>query len=165
MNPQQSFEYGPSHLDWCGDGECGDPSHAAYPNGVTQTITASSDDALPGNCLQAAVASHFGRPLEQVPHFALFNNWNEALNLWLSGWYGLRASVRPYSAESVPEGRYLLIGTSPRNAEWTHIVVAEGDEIVWDPHSSRAGLADRKRTVTFYAIDEVGYEWLEANDG
>jgi hypothetical protein len=131
--------------------------------GVTQTIVASSDDALPGNCLQAAVATFFGRPLEQVPHFGLFNNWNEALNLWLAGWYGLGASVRPYYPTAIPEGRYLLSGTSPRNAEWTHIVVAEGDEIVWDPHPSRDGLVDRTRIVRFYAIDEVGRDWLEAS--
>ena len=127
--------------------------------GVTQTIVASADDALPGNCLQAAVATFFGRPLEQVPHFGLFNSWNEALNLWLADWYGLGAAVRDYPSQV--DGRYLLIGTSPRNAEWTHVVVAEGDGIVWDPHPSRDGLIDRKRIVKFYAIDEVGREWLE----
>lgn len=132
---------------------------SSVPWGVTQTIISAPEDPIPGNCLQAAVASLFDLPLDEVPHFALFDQWHQALNLWLGGAYGLIA-VRS-DARKRP-GRYLLVGQSPRHAEWTHVVVAQNGRIAWDPHPDRSGLVDQQWTLGLGAVDEVGKEWLAA---
>ena len=121
--------------------------------GVTQAIVAGHAESLPGDCLRASVATYFRRPLDEIPHFALFNSWHQALNLWLSDWYDLGARIRP--AEELPyRPMYLAIGGSPRNADWSHVVVAHRGRILWDPHPSRAGLTDVRQTVDFYLLDK-----------
>jgi hypothetical protein len=129
------------------------PERSAW-EGVTQTIVAGHAETLPGNCVQACIATVFGRPLEEVPHFALFNSWHQALNLWLSDWYDLAARIRPVE-KGHPDWLYLLIGGSPRNADWSHIVVGWKGRILWDPHPSRAGLTDERQTVEFYSVQEA----------
>jgi hypothetical protein len=109
---------------------------------VTQTILHDpAQDGVPfgerifGNCLQAAVASFFGWPLDAVPHFSQFLWWDTALELWARG---LGYTVRTMQTTEIPEGRCILGGKSPRGV--AHVVVAQGGEIVWDPHPSRGGL-------------------------
>lgn len=46
-------------------------------DGITQTILASEGDTnqldrVFGNCMQAAIATYFEKPLDWVPHFAQF---------------------------------------------------------------------------------------------
>ena len=134
--------------------------------GVTQVIVAGHAETLPGDCLRASVATFFARPLDEVPHFALFNSWHQALNLWLADWYDLGARIRPVGGNPPGQAMYLLIGGSPRNADWSHIVVSLRGRILWDPHPSRAGLTDQRQTVEFYLLDqaeEASRRWWTAH--
>jgi hypothetical protein len=98
---------------------------------VTQTITVGDGSGLPGNCLQAAVASLLELELEEVPHFALYDDWLERLvDFVTERGYGLWSHPeRPVSG--------LAFGPSPRGV--SHAVALSGDE-TWDPHPSRDGL-------------------------
>lgn len=106
---------------------------------VTQTILANEMEDVYGNCLQAAVASLFDRPIEAVPHFVHFESrWLPALELWLEG-NGLGTVEYRRSSRGVPRsGMNLLYGYSPRNIK--HVCVGDGPTVVWDPHPSRDGL-------------------------
>lgn len=110
------------------------------PGGITQTILAS-DELLEvgvyGNCMQAAIATVLGRPLDGVPHFAAFAWWPGALRLWLQG-EDLDYTV--ISGPEIPQERAMLVGKSCRGHG--HAVVSEHGRIVWDPHPSRAGLTE-----------------------
>jgi hypothetical protein len=46
---------------------------------VVQTILAGREDGVPGNCVQAAVASYLEVPIDAVPHFLL---WDDYLTCW-----------------------------------------------------------------------------------
>lgn len=98
---------------------------------VTQTITVGDSSGLPGNCLQAAVASLLELDLEEVPHFALYDDWLERLVDF--------AHDHGYGVNNQPERPVfgLAFGPSPRGV--SHAVVCSGDE-TWDPHPSRDGL-------------------------
>lgn len=103
--------------------------------GVTQTLLAGRTDGVPGNCVQAAIASLLSLPIEAVPHFLLWKLWNYRLREWLEE-QGYTISVR--SMNSIPAERCIVAGMSPRGV--AHVCVAEGGRVVWDPHPSRAGL-------------------------
>lgn len=102
---------------------------------VTQTICAGDQEGVPGNCLQAAVASLLDLPLAAVPHFVTFLWWPQALELWARG-EGLTYHEEP--TDTIPERRCIVGGKSPRG--FAHAVIGEGGRIVWDPHPSRDGL-------------------------
>lgn len=94
---------------------------------------------VPGNCLQAAVASILELPLEAVPHFVLFGSkWADALWTFL-GELGYDVHVKA-NREFCPRDYCLMSGQSPRG-DFLHVVVALGGEMVHNPHPSRAGLA------------------------
>lgn len=103
--------------------------------GETQTILAGREDGVPGNCVQAAVASFLDLPIEAVPHFVLFADWWSAMCDWLAerGYEVERVGTR-----EIPPGCCVVVGRSPRGI--THVCVAERGQIVWDPHPSREGL-------------------------
>lgn len=133
----------------------------------TQTILAGRDDGhsaagLPGNCLQAAVASLLDLELDDVPHFAVYVDWFAAMRRWARD----RGGDFTYFAFPVPEqyadaweawsawGRehgahVLLSGPSPRGPFW-HVVVGDVDRrVVWDPHPSRAGLVEVRDAIVY----------------
>ncbi len=99
-----------------------------------------------GNCFSACIASLLEIPIEIVPNFiserhdvpqsALLNQWLAPLNL--HALYCETDIMHPEHA--VPDGFYILTGTSPRGR--LHVVIAAGKEIVHDPHPSRAGLTE-----------------------
>jgi hypothetical protein len=101
---------------------------------VTQTILVGNPDGVPGNCVQAAVASLLDLDLDAVPHFAASDAWLEYLVYWsaLRGWMVLRHNPgwRPRMA--------IASGPSPRGVQ--HAVVMLDGEIVWDPHPSHDGI-------------------------
>jgi hypothetical protein len=101
---------------------------------ITQTILAGNPGGIPGNCVQAAVASLLDMDLDQVPHFALTENWLQHLVYWsaLRGWMVLRRSPEWY----VPFG----IASGPSVRGVLHAVVILDGRVDWDPHPSRAGL-------------------------
>jgi hypothetical protein len=88
-----------------------------------------------GNCMQAAVASVLGFPLDAVPHFGQFMWWPQALELWLRG---LGFTLKGDRTDTIPDRLCVVGGQSPRGVK--HMVVGYSGEIVWDPHPSRAGL-------------------------
>lgn len=98
---------------------------------VTQTIMVGDGSGLPGNCLQAAVASLLELDLDEVPHFAVHDDWLERLVDFVN--------ERGYSLTSQAErpASGLAFGPSPRGV--SHAVVIAEDEN-WDPHPSRDGL-------------------------
>lgn len=102
---------------------------------VTQTIFHEEGAELPGNCLQAAVASLLDLDLEDVPHFIVEPDWMERLAFF--------AHVHGYQIEYVsPDtpGGGIAIGPSPRGVQ--HAVVWADGAMVWDPHPSRDGLTE-----------------------
>lgn len=108
---------------------------------VTQSILYSAEAearGVYGNCLQAAMASALGLDLDAVPHFAAFEDWPAAVDLWLRG-RGLTARV----VEWIPPGRSIVIGSTVRGTG-RHAVVGDDCRVVWDPHPSQAGLTSVK---------------------
>lgn len=112
---------------------------------ITQTILYDRDrPEVPGNCVQAAVASLLDMPLDAVPHFATFDLWLSAMRLWARG-HELAMHHEPTSV--IPDRSCLVSGKSPRGV--THAVVADAGKVVWDPHPSRAGLLTVTRAFWF----------------
>ena len=102
---------------------------------TTQTILHGDHPDVPGNCLQTAVACLLDRPLDSVPHFVTFLWWPAALELWARG-EGL--TVHTEDTTTIPERRCIVGGRSERGV--AHVVIGEGGQVVWDPHTSRSGL-------------------------
>jgi hypothetical protein len=118
------------------------------PAEVTQSILYSPDlnaREVYGNCLQAAVASALGLDLDAVPHFGAYAWYEPAVRLWLRG-----RGLDWRQADGIPSGRSIVIGSTGRGTG-DHAVVGDGGEIAWDPHPSRAGLAEVKRA---YALEK-----------
>jgi len=111
------------------------PVDPVTPLGVTQTLLAGREDGVPGNCVQAAIATLLGEPIDAVPHFLLWLEWNHVMVEWLAekGW---RIYCR--FTDTIPDERCIVAGVSPRGV--AHVCVAENGRIVWDPHPSRDGL-------------------------
>ncbi len=122
---------------------------------VEQTIMHDQEKGVIGNCFQACIASLLEIPLEEVPHFVEGNQdayfWRKELNVWLAPrglsfveiWCPNLANFRWYADEQLANvGYYVLSGPSPRQKNVEHAVIAKGGEIVFDPHPSKAGLAD-----------------------
>lgn len=121
-------------------------------NGVTQTILAGTPGRM-GNCLQAAVATLLGLPLDAVPHFVeLDESWSEALaefarqhgyaTVWTDGLYP-------------PPDFGLAFGPTVRSTDVVH-AVAIVDGHVWDPHPSRAGLTTASTYIAWHSTPGVG---------
>jgi hypothetical protein len=116
---------------------------------VTQTITLNDGSDLPGNCLQAAVASLLDLDLDDVPHFVLHEDWLERLAAFADDG-GYRIHYR--SLTEPPPAFGLAFGHTSRSSEWHAVVVMNG-EVVWDPHPSRDGLVSVRTYVDWEAID------------
>lgn len=112
-----------------------------------------SNGAIPGNCMQAAVASLLELSLEYVPHFTKdMPSWSAsylALQHWLDQWdYGLltiNGEPACYGEGWAPcHGLlhqfqyYLVSGKSPRGLG--HMCVGQQGVIVHDPHPDGGGL-------------------------
>lgn len=119
---------------------------------LTQTILKTPENeaaGIFGNCMQASIAIALGKPLDYVPHFGQFATWPAALTLWLRG-EGLDYDVEPVIDGSIPMGRAMVVGDSPRG---TRHAVASIDGVIYDPHPSRAGLS---RITGAYVIRDRG---------
>jgi hypothetical protein len=107
-----------------------------------------------GNCLSACVASLLHLPITQVPAFCDKPDidWWKRLLEWLHerGWYGLM--LNPPAGGKPPRGYHIRSGKSPRG-DFLHSVVARGDEIVHDPHPSRAGLESFEDFIVLVPLD------------
>lgn len=115
---------------------------------VTQTITVGDGSGLPGNCLQAAVASLLELDLDEVPHFACYHDWLERLVEFATG-HGYRIAYRwPQKGAKVPDFG-LIFGQSVRGVPHAMVVCA-GE--TWDPHPSRDGLVSVSNYVAWEAL-------------
>lgn len=121
--------------------------------GVTQTILHDPyHPDVPGNCLQAAIASLLGLPLNAVPHFVTFTWWVGAIELWARG-RGLHfRAAKVADAGEIPLFRHILSGQTERGI--SHVVIAEEGWVVWDPHPSRAGLTSVDTAWWFEPLDD-----------
>jgi hypothetical protein len=137
---------------------------------ITQTLLGPGDGyphsgLVPGNCMQAAIASMLDLDLAAVPHFALFEDWRRALHMWARpyGWDTLSLGEGPHvqgwtltggarlDRADLPDP-LLLLGTSPRGTD--HAVVGTRyKRCVWDPHPSRVGLSEVRWFVPFLPVE------------
>jgi hypothetical protein len=115
---------------------------------ITQTILVGDIPGVPGNCLQAAVASLLDLDLDAVPHFALHEDWLERLVEFGN------ARGRHVLCRSKPVAFGLAFGPSPRGVQ--HAVVCLDGEIAWDPHPSREGLSSVSTYVDWSRMDSDG---------
>lgn len=124
---------------------------------IEQTIMAEEDPLVPGNCLQAAVATLTRLPLDAVPHFLLFGDlWWQAFVLWLDG------SGYELVTPEVDEARMLAIGQSPRG--FTHAVIVDGDRIL-DPHPDESGLVSVEASYALRRKQEARMLRISADSG
>jgi hypothetical protein len=121
--------------------------------GVTQTVIGRGPEHNEpcGNCLQAALATILGLPLDEVPHF-LENGpaagWWDRMNAWLIARFGVALlGLTSEGGWEVPPVLHLMQGRTIRDSE--HVVVGFAGRMVWDPHPSRAGLVDVKHHEMF----------------
>jgi hypothetical protein len=122
---------------------------------VDQTIFGAPE----GNCLPACIASLLELSIDDVPHFGA-DNWLDTLTRWLAprGFYPICATL---PTDWRPAGLYILAGKSPRG-DFLHAVVARGDEIVHDPHPSRAGVLSRHDATLLVPLDPATLKTSEA---
>lgn len=105
----------------------------------------------PGNCWQTAIACVLDLEVEDVPNQVQIQaekkHYSNFLNAFLLKHYGVFYSEIPnyqIGGLNPPPGHYFYVGPtirSPNNGGVHHVVVAHGRRMVWDPHPSRAGLA------------------------
>lgn len=122
----------------------------------TQTIFGNGDaGAIPGNCMQVAMASLLDLEVGHVPHFALYHDWYQAITLWLSGRgkrlrvytgagehrdYWEHVGVEVADLDRAPSGQMMLASGPSHNGPWHHIVVWKAGQLVHDTHPNGKGL-------------------------
>lgn len=130
---------------------------------LTQTVTASAENAFLGNCWQTCVAClldldsidalpsqiEHERPKPRADGSMGSGYYLGALNAYLRRHHGL-AYVELHEPPEllarfriVDPGWHMMTGTTVRSASLNgarHVVVARHGELAWDPHPSRAGL-------------------------
>jgi hypothetical protein len=119
---------------------------------LDQTVMNNDEEGLRGNCAQAAIASILAVPLEQVPNFIELTE--TATEFWdaIEAFLKSHGYLVEYGSESYrPPIVYLASGTSPRGL--AHMVVMYGEELLHDPHPSRAGLVEITNTFILTPID------------
>lgn len=125
---------------------------------VTQTRFGhpGNDDALPGNCFPAAIASIMELPIEDVPWPDSKTDWSEywdVLARWIAayGYALVEIPIEPpqpfdavyfWDSAAIVEGEqspcYIANGDTVRGSR--HSVVYQRGGLVHDPHPSGAGL-------------------------
>jgi hypothetical protein len=104
---------------------------------ITQTITNSTNSLVPGNCLQAAVATLLSTSLDSVPHFTLYRErWLDSVALWADA-NGLHMFTEQIS--EYPEQPSVVFGIAYTPTH--HAVVGANRMLVWDPMPNGEGLA------------------------
>ena len=115
---------------------------AQCPTWIDQTKFGPGEGDEAGNCMQAAVASLLGMPLDEVPHFAAVGVKGDVESWWdpFVAWCR-EHGYHPAIHEAPVDGALgLMSGPSPRGVGW-HCVVSRGPDVAHDPHPSRDGLA------------------------
>lgn len=104
-----------------------------------------------GYCFSACVASILELPIEEVPFFGADELWWTRFAEWLEA-RNLYAICLKHRLGRAPVGYHILSGKSPRG-EFMHSVVAKGEDIVHDPHPSRATILDRVDCIVIVPMD------------
>ena len=115
---------------------------AQCPTWIDQTKFGPGEGDEAGNCMQAAVASLLGMPLDEVPHFAAVGVKGDVESWWdpFVAWCR-EHGYHPAIHEAPVDGALgLMSGPSPRGVGW-HCVVSRGPDVAHDHHPSRDGLA------------------------
>lgn len=115
---------------------------------VDQTRLHDPERGVPGNCMQAAVATILDLELDAVPDFTggeLVDTGPRLKAFWqrLDDFLMSRGFYRLGVPEQGLPGLHLASGTSPRGVG--HVVVRNGWQTVHDPHPSRADLVSVDR--------------------
>lgn len=122
---------------------------------VTQTILHDPENGQHGNCMQAALASLFDLPIEQVPHFGygLSDDEGEEQQRQVLEWLqkSMDTSYGIIGIDIVPEnhaawcnyfefmgGYHLISGWTARGTY--HVVIGKGGTMVHDVHPDGVGL-------------------------
>lgn len=137
---------------------------------VDQTLLI--DDPETGDCFRACVASVLELPLRAVPHFCGdrlkepefeingwgIDNWYMNLKTWAK-LVGLEVelvkNVEDRKRRDIHGDYIVASGPSPRDPENTlhGVVMNTEEEIIHDPHPSRAGIGSVKDYTVFYDIN------------
>ena len=100
---------------------------------------------IPGDCVRATMATLLNKPLQAVPHFALFGSeWVAALLLYLKIEKLELVAMEQHQLQ--PGVRYMAFGPSPRG-KWEHSVVWGLYGLIEDPHPEGLGLAGPPREI------------------
>lgn len=119
---------------------------------VTQTILHHDPSGIPGNCLQAAVASLLHLPLDAVPHFALHTDWLEQMSAF--------CHLHGYRIRMLPPHTHCAYGMAwgPTTRGTRHAVCWADGRMVHDPHPSRAGLLHVSELIAFEPAPQAALE-------
>lgn len=105
-----------------------------------------------GNCMQAALATALGLPLEAVPHFlkdGSDDGWWERMNEWLVRNFQVSLISLKVGDWDIPPVVHLMQGKTVRDSE--HVVVGYAGQMIHDPHPSNAGLSEVDHIEVFVA--------------
>lgn len=113
---------------------------------VRQTIYAGDPSGVPGNCLQAALASMLDLPLAEVPHFVRDDVHTDGVKHWwveMGRWcHGRGLALEDRAAPYVGE-YYLGGGPSPRDPLLrSHVAVYRDGVLEHDPHPDGTGVVE-----------------------
>ncbi len=123
---------------------------------VDQTRLHDPARGVPGNCMQAALATLLDLQIDDVPDFAageLADTGPRLKAYWqrVDDFLAVRGLYRIGIPEQGLPGLHLASGLSPRGAG--HVVVRSGWQTVHDPHPSRADLASVDRLWVLVPIN------------
>ena len=107
-----------------------------------------------GNCMQYAVAGLLNLPPAQVPNFieaVIEHKSPEAEMQDFFNQKGFYLVEIDFSEKLELDCLHLAVGPAPRGCH--HMVVMEGDRLVWDPHPSDAGLTTIERVFVPVPFD------------
>lgn len=114
-----------------------------------------ADPMMIGDCLTAAVASLCDAEYDEVPHFARWRGWWDALRMWARARGMDVGCLQPEQVQAAvdrdPDWSGLMIGSGPsaRTGLQHAVIVDRRLELVWDPHPSDAGLAHVDELLIF----------------
>jgi hypothetical protein len=125
------------------------------------------EDGQVGDCVRAATATLLGIDRAEVPHFVRDHSgdWRHPWEDWLEARGFTVVEIDPRIRPGFHTGcQYLGCGPTIRSEKGyrpaAHMVVMAGDEVLHDPHPSRAGLLtlDRVYVVLPTQLSKLGGE-------
>jgi hypothetical protein len=111
----------------------------------TQILLHDPANGVIGDCWRTCVACLLDVEPETVPHFILKPSWYEDTLAWLRergyGLYEFGGLFEQVSHTGLVGCHHIITGGSPRDpVNVKHAVIGLDEEVVWDPHPSRAGI-------------------------